>query len=223
MERHKFNTRVQPRELGDLKDQMNKHRLVCAIENDRLRRSLLREDKLTLQKAIELCQISELPEQRMKELTSTHEVNEVKYPRQRDPRNRQRQQQQTEEKQQQPWHQQRQASGYRNESGKSRQSAGKKGEGYRQKSCTYCGNVRRQRNCPAYGKECRACGKLNHFERVCRSTATQATKQNQQINTVIEDKQGIQPFLIEKLDTYNITRKVKVLSLPETMKQKSTF
>ena len=157
------------------------------------------KDKLTLQKAIELCQISELPEQRMKELTSTHEVNEVKYP-----RHRQRQQQQTEEKQHQPRHQQRQASGYRDESGKSRRSAGKKGEGYRQKSCTYCGNVHRQRNCPAYGKECRACGKLNHFERVCRSTATQATKQNQQINTVIEEKQGIQPFLIEKLDTYNI-------------------
>ena len=117
---------------------MIKDRLVCAIENDKLRRSLLREDKLTLQKAIELCQISELSEQRMKELTSTHEVNEVKYPRQRDPRNRQRQQQQTEEKQQ------------------SGQSAGKKGEGYRQK-CTYCGNVHRQRNCPAYGKECRAC------------------------------------------------------------------
>ena len=62
----------------------------------------------------------------------------------------------------------------------------------------------KQQNCSAYGKECRACGKLNHFERVCRSTSTQATKQNQQIHTEIEEKQGIQPFLIETLGAYNI-------------------
>ena len=86
MERHKFNTRVHQRgesfqsyvsdlnnkastcEFGDLKDEMIKDRLVCGIENGKLRRSLLREDKLTLQKAIELCQISELSEQRTKEL-----------------------------------------------------------------------------------------------------------------------------------------------------------
>ena len=94
MERHKFNTRVQQRgesiqsyvsdlknkastcEFEDLKDEMIKDRLVCGIENDKLRRSLLREDKLTLQKAIELCQISELSEQRMKELTGAPEVHE---------------------------------------------------------------------------------------------------------------------------------------------------
>jgi hypothetical protein len=64
MERHKFNTRVQQRgesiqsyvsdlknkastcEFEDLKDEMIKDRLVCGIENDKLRRSLLREDKL---------------------------------------------------------------------------------------------------------------------------------------------------------------------------------
>lgn len=33
---------------------MTKDRLVCGIENDKMRRSLLREDKLGLQKAIEL-------------------------------------------------------------------------------------------------------------------------------------------------------------------------
>ena len=72
MERHKFNTRVQERgesiqsfvvdlknkastcEFGDLKEEMIKDRLVCGIQNDRLRRNLLREDKLTLKKAIEI-------------------------------------------------------------------------------------------------------------------------------------------------------------------------
>ena len=40
-----------------------------------------------------------------------------------------------------------------------------------QKSCTNCGgNHDRSKPCPAKGKRCRACGKQNHFERVCRSS-----------------------------------------------------
>ena len=45
-------------EFGELKDEMIKDRLVCGVENQRLRRNVLREGKLTLQKAIELCQIN---------------------------------------------------------------------------------------------------------------------------------------------------------------------
>ncbi len=108
-ERHKFNTRMQQRgesiqsyvsdlknkastcEFGDLKDEMIKDRLVCGIENDKLRRSLLREEILTLQKAIELCQINELSEQRMRELASTTEVYDVKFPRRNSPNIRQKQ------------------------------------------------------------------------------------------------------------------------------------
>ncbi len=59
------------------------------LKNDKLRRSLLREEKLTLQKAIELCQINELSEQRMKELASTTEVHGVKFPRRNSPNIRQ--------------------------------------------------------------------------------------------------------------------------------------
>ena len=112
MERHKFNTRVQQHgetiqlyasdlknkgstcEFEDLKDEMIKDRLVGGIENDKLRRTLLRENKLTLQKVIKLCQISKLSEQRMKELTSTPEVHEVKYSQQKETSSRHRQQQQ---------------------------------------------------------------------------------------------------------------------------------
>ena len=65
MEQHKFNTQVQQHgesiqmyvsdlknkastcEFRDLKDEI-KDWLVCGIENDKLRQSLLQEDKLTL-------------------------------------------------------------------------------------------------------------------------------------------------------------------------------
>ena len=43
----------------------------------------------------------------------------------------------------------------------------------RSSTCGHCGNAyphpQDQLSCPARGAECRACGKLNHFARVCRS------------------------------------------------------
>ena len=39
----------------------------------------------------------------------------------------------------------------------------------RERKCRFCGGSHQPRSCPAYGKVCRACGKLGHFERVCMS------------------------------------------------------
>ena len=37
------------------------------------------------------------------------------------------------------------------------------------KSCTYCGKEHQKgRHCPAYGKKCHKCGKINHFSTVCK-------------------------------------------------------
>ena len=36
-------------------------------------------------------------------------------------------------------------------------------------TCTYCGSSHPQRQCPAYWKTCRECGKIGHFRAVCRS------------------------------------------------------
>jgi hypothetical protein len=36
-------------------------------------------------------------------------------------------------------------------------------------SCGKCGTQHEKRNCPAYGKKCRKCNKLNHFQKYCRS------------------------------------------------------
>ena len=76
-------------------------------------------------------------------------------------------------------------------------------EEHRQRQCSYCGNLHKQKNCPAYGKKCRACSKLNHFERFCRSTA-RMTKERQSVNSITEERQGIQPFLIDMLSAHDI-------------------
>lgn len=44
------------------------------------------------------------------------------------------------------------------------------------KSCDYCGKEHAERNCPAYGKECNKCHKLNHFAKVCKQTLSQNKK-----------------------------------------------
>ena len=38
-------------------------------------------------------------------------------------------------------------------------------------NCRNCGgnHAAKQKSCPAFGKKCLHCGKLNHFEKVCRS------------------------------------------------------
>ncbi|KAJ1205375.1 hypothetical protein NDU88_000810 [Pleurodeles waltl] len=46
----------------------------------------------------------------------------------------------------------------------------------RDKVCRWCGNLLpHPAGCPARGKTCRACGKLNHFAKVCRSTPKMPT------------------------------------------------
>ena len=37
------------------------------------------------------------------------------------------------------------------------------------KDCKYCGSNHQRRQCPAYGKNCKACGRKNHFAKKCRS------------------------------------------------------
>ena len=46
--------------------------------------------------------------------------------------------------------------------------------------CGYCGyDLQRNHVCPAKGKECNKCGKLNHFATVCRSMVTKDKSQSQ--------------------------------------------
>ncbi|EFA12511.1 hypothetical protein TcasGA2_TC004209 [Tribolium castaneum] len=77
VERHKFNSRVQMAnenfdsflgdlrkiaancEYGDLKDDLIKDRIVCAINDKRVKDRLLRETDLNLEKAISICKAAE--------------------------------------------------------------------------------------------------------------------------------------------------------------------
>lgn len=211
MERHAFNTRQQEPnetfqayiaelkirastcEFDNLRDDMIRDRLVCGIHNDHVRKLLLREDALTLEKAIQTCQINELSDQRVRIIaqgsstsTATSEVHGVK---QKKPQHNRTPRHATQSR----------------------------------KSCGNCGGnhaTHSKEQCPAQGQTCHACGKMNHFQSKCRSAATGSKQQKPQshhnntrhrrVHQVDEDdyyddSQSTQPFMIGSLDIDNLT------------------
>lgn len=94
--RHKFNSRIQKKEesaesyitdlrrlandcdFGDLKDDLIRDRIVCGIQNENVRKQMLKERNLTLERAVELCQIDEITVERIKEMNIKQEVDEVR-------------------------------------------------------------------------------------------------------------------------------------------------
>ena len=88
VERHKFNTRDQKQnepietyiadlrsladncEYGDLRDELIRDRLVCGVQSDAVRKQMLKESDLTLKRALQLCQLDELTQQRIEMMTT---------------------------------------------------------------------------------------------------------------------------------------------------------
>ena len=84
--RHKFNSRSQKKdettesyitelkrlandcEYGNLKNELIRDRIVCGISNENVRKQMLQNHELTLEKAIQLCQLDEITTVRMKEM-----------------------------------------------------------------------------------------------------------------------------------------------------------
>lgn len=68
------------------------------------------------------------------------------------------------------------------------------------KMCRNCGRKHAPKKCPAFGQKCESCGKLNHWKKVCRSSAA-SSKENKR--KVVHDLQNSgepqQQFFISEL------------------------
>ena len=161
IERYRFNTRVQGRQenvdqyltelrliarncsFGDLEDQLIRDRLVCGTNSEEVRQRLLRVEELSLDKAVSICRAHEESKKSAQYLNDSGgaEVCDLKKKNGRSQKNLTNPQ-------------------------KARDSADQP----MRHSCNNCGSQHPKKQCPAFGKQCRKCNKLNHFAKCCRST-----------------------------------------------------
>ncbi len=66
------------------------------------------------------------------------------------------------------------------------------------RNCKYCGRDHNKGKCPAYGVNCKKCGKRNHFASKCMSTRSQKN-----INTVSEETESENEFYVDAVNARN--------------------
>lgn len=59
---------------------------------------------------------------------------------------------------------------------------------YSEKLCHYCGSSHQPRKCPAYGKKCSHCQKMNHFAKMCKTKENENDKQKQRSSSVSKQR-----------------------------------
>ncbi|CAH1252634.1 RTL1 [Branchiostoma lanceolatum] len=157
VERHKFFTRSQAsgetfdeyltelRTLaaecgfGAIKDSLIRDRILCGISDGKVRERLLRESDLSLKKCGEICRAAEVSRRSIQTMKNSEDIVHYAY-----------------------------------KPGKARakkQAVPQTWKTSSAGSCSYCAKKHPPGRdaCPAYGKECSACGKPNHFARACKS------------------------------------------------------
>ena len=145
-------------DYGTLNSELVRDRFIVGLQDENLQRKLLREEKLTLEKAVDTAKTWEATKLQLKQITNENNADEqVSFVTRKHYKNRfgkENKPQMHESKQRF------QAPRMSNAEGK----------------CAWCGQQPFHKNgrsgCPAQGKNCSKCGKLNHFAKVCLSNAT---------------------------------------------------
>lgn len=167
-ERYTFNRRVQENGerfdvfLGEVRrlarscqfegvvDSMIRDRIVVGIRDDATRRKLLQVRDLTLKNAIDICKASEEAARQLKVMTSPEEVQPIQRSRPSTPHGKHR----------------------RSSSCRRRDQSVAEA-----RACRFCGrqHASSKEACPAFGQKCRRCGKMNHYQKMCRSSTSSTT------------------------------------------------
>ncbi len=128
-------------EFSTLEDGLLRDRIVCGILNSSVRERLLRENKLTLGKAVDTCRASEIASSQAKQLNSAEkQVDAVR--RKKNPEGKSK--------------------------GNRTPRDGK--QSAQPQKCGRCGKSHEGNKCPAKGQKCFKCGIIGHFGSVCRSS-----------------------------------------------------
>ena len=121
-----------------LHDSLIRHRIVFGVKEPALRKKLLQERQLTLEKAIDICKSRETTAQHLKNLPTATDLNEIH------------------------------ALKHRNDRKPRLPEDPRDSKGAKKCKYCGGKHVLKRGKCPAYGKTCEKCGKSNHFARVCK-------------------------------------------------------
>ena len=150
--------------FGELENQLIRDRIVCGTNSEEVRQRLLRVEVLSLDKAISICRAEEESKKSAQYLTEGYsaEVCDLK------------------KKARQPH------TSPTNKQEDSRKYSGETPHPSAKYLYNNCGSQHPRKQCPAYGKRCRQCGKLNHFAKHCRS-------RRRKVEAVERDKESSSP------------------------------
>ena len=204
-ERYKFNDRKQEPhesidvhvaalralaatcEFEELKDEMICDRLVCGIADNSVRRKLLQEPKLSLEKCLDICRSAEATSAHLKAIsgqssstgTPVDNVNAV------DKRTKSK------------------APPKRRSNGQMQKQSLPEPKEDLLKRCKQCGrsHVKQRTKCPAFGNLCSACNKPNHFVEMCRSTSGKTSRPRNGVNMVNSEDSSEEELLSVYFDS----------------------
>jgi len=136
----KFKNQAPSCELGDLKDQLIRDRIVVGIKNEAVKERMLRENDLDLEKAINITKTAEVTRLHLQQLHETSKVSEeIK------------------------------SAAKKKTPAKDVYQKLSCLQYAEKHKCRRCDNIHERGKCPEYGLECYKCKGINHFAKCCLS------------------------------------------------------
>ena len=165
--------------FGTMQDRMIRDRVVVGIRDNATRKKLLAENKLTLNKCIDICRASETTSKQLKEMSHTEEVSAVATGHPKSKMGVRHSKVRNPSKVQRPMH-------------------NKLTEPVRCKFCHRTHPLKKEL-CPAWQHKCDNCGKMNHFSVACRNQKANKQQTKKSVHNVEQDAQD---FNDEDSDDY---------------------
>ena len=167
--------------FGELTDRLIRDRIVAGISDKKLQNRLLRETDLDLKKTERLCKAAELAEAQMKKMENSDssevavirkEKSSQKPYTKKNAESSKCAASQNKNSSSQRWQVASPTNrlGFQSSSNANTYRNTSSSYSVSNKVCSRCGLTHRYKNCPAYGKVCVNCNKMNHFKKMCKST-----------------------------------------------------
>lgn len=199
---------------NDKEEEMLRDRIVFGIFKGKLRTKLLETQNLTYATAVEKCRSDEATNGFANDMNKAASVDEVR----RD-NNTQSAQQQKHQQQQQQQHQSKQNKGRSNgqrqqkqqhhQNSNASQNSGNKNNNNSKsiENCRRCTYTHKINECPAYGKKCNRCSRLNHFSNACRErkmdtiAASESENECKEYRVNFDDEFSIDTIVNDRIET----------------------